>query len=353
MMTAVFSVGNVAILEGNDGIQRAAVVVSLSEPHRSRVTVDYRTANGTASAGRDFDAVSGKLTFAKGETSKTIQIPVIGDRVPEVDKTFSVKLSNAKHAKIANRTGVVTIMDDEPRISISDVWTKEGNSGTMPFTFTVSLSAAYDQPVTVNYATTDGAASAGTDYTATSAPLVFAPGQTSQTIPVEVNGNRLPGADKSFRVSVSTPNGYAGISKGVGVGTIVDDVPRITVSDVYIYGETSFTFTVSLTAAYDQDVTVNFATVDGTAIAGLDYVATSGTLAFARGETTKTITVDVLDTTAADKSFAIHLTGVSTNALIANESAYGYWYYDYGYYDPGYYYYDPGYYYYYDSYYGY
>jgi hypothetical protein len=354
MMTAVFSVGNAAVLEGNAGSQRAAVVVSLSEPHGSRVTVDYRTVNGTATAGRDYNSVSGKLTFAKGELSKTIQIPVIGDRVPEVDKSFSVKLSDAKHAKIANRTAVVTILDDEPRISITDVWTKEGNSSTTPFTFTVSLSAAYDQQVTVNYATTNGSASAGVDYTAASGQLVFAPGQTSQTISVGVNGNRLPGPDKSFSVSLSTQNNYAVISKGVGVGTIVDDEPRISISDTYNYGETTFTFSVSLSAAYDQDVTVNFNTADGTAISGLDYVATSGTLTFARGETTKTITVDVLDTTSADKSFSIHLSGDSTNALIANESAFGYWYYDYGYYDSGYYgYYDPGYYYYYDSYYGY
>ena len=173
-------------------------------------------------------------------------------------------------------------------------------------------------------------------------------------IAVAVNSNRLPGTDKTFNVSLSSPNNYAVISKGVGVGTIIDDEPRISIADAYNYGETSFTFTVSLSAAYDQDVTVNFATADGTAIAGLDYVATSGTLTFARGETTKTITVDVLDTTAADKSFSVHLSGVSANALIANESASGYWYYDYGYYDSGYYgYYDPGYYYYYDSYYGY
>ena len=140
---------------------------------------------------------------------------------------------------------------------------------------------------------------------------------------------------------MSTPNSYAEISKGVGVGTIIDNEPRISIADAYnYYGESSFTFTVSLSAAYDQDVTVNFATVDGTAIAGVDYVATSGTLTFAPGETTKTITVDVLDPTAVDKSFSVHLSGVSTNALIANEWATGYWY--YGYYD---YYYDPGYYY--------
>ena len=138
---------------------------------------------------------------------------------------------------------------------------------------------------------------------------------------------------------MSTPNSYAEISKGVGVGTIVDNEPRISIYGASnYYGESSFTFTVSLSAMYDQVVTVNFATADGTAIAGLDYVATSGTLTFAPGETTKTITVASLNPTAVDKSFSVQLSGASANALITNEWATGYSY--YGYYD---YYYDPGY----------
>jgi hypothetical protein len=145
----------------------------------------------------------------------------------------------------------------------------------------------------------------------------------------------------------------------VGVGTIMDDEPRISIGDVWNYGEATFTFTVSLSTVYDEDVTVDFATMDGTAIAGVDYVATSGTLTFVRNEmTVLMITVEVLDPTSVDKYFSVHLSGASTNALIANEAAYGYWYYDYGYYDYGYYdygYYDYGYYDYgyYDYYYGY
>ena len=355
MLAAVLSVGDVSILEGNDGAQQAEVVVSLSKRHGGGVTVNYSTGNGTASAGSDYNAVSDKLTFSRGQTSKTILVPVIGDRLAESDEQFFVKLSKAKGAKIADGKGVVTIVDNEPRISISDVRAAEGSSGTTPFAFTVSLSSASDLPVTVNYATTDGSARAGIDYTAASGPLVFAPGQTSKTITVGVNsdGNRLPGPDKTFLVNLSTSNSCAVISKGVGVGTIVDNEPRISIADAYnYYGETSFTFTVSLSAAYDQVVTVNFATANDTAIAGTDYVASAGTLSFARGETTKTITVDVLDTTAVDKWFSLHLSGVSTNALIVNELAYGYlynnYYYDYGYYDYGYY--DYGYYYYYDYY---
>src|SRR5439155_21141461 len=112
-----------------------------------------------ATGGSDYTAVSGKLTFAKNEISKTILVPVRGDRVVESDEYFSVQLSNpTKGASIGNGTGVVTIMDNEPRIWINDASALEGHSGTTAFTFTVSLSAAYDQAVTVNYATADGTA---------------------------------------------------------------------------------------------------------------------------------------------------------------------------------------------------
>jgi hypothetical protein len=332
---ATFSVGGATLVEGNAGTQNALVTVSLSEPHPNSITVTYSTANGTATAGSDYTAVSGKLTFAKNETSKTILVPVCGDRVVESDEYFYVKLSNpTKGATIANGTGVVTIMDDEPRITISDVSALEGNSGTTPFTFTVSLSAAYDVPVSVNYVTSDSTASAGTDYTAASGAVTFAPGQTSQTITVAVNGDRMAGPDRSFFVNISTPNSYAAISKAVGVGTIIDDEPRISIADVYNYGETSFTFTVSLSAAFDQAVTVNFATADGTMIAGVDYVAALGTLTFAPGVTTQTITIDVLNPTSADTYFMVQLSGASSNALFANNVAYGYSNLSYYSYDP-------------------
>ena len=352
VMAAVVSIASVEVFEGSAGTQTAAVTVNVSEPHSNAVTVDYRTANGTATAGSDYNAASGRLIFAKNEMSKTILVPVIGDRLPELDETFFINLQNAKAgARIGNGQAVVTIQDNEPRISISDVQASEANSGTTPFDFTVSLSSAYDMPVTVNYTTTDGSAIAGTDYAATSGSVVFAPGETTKTIPVLVSGNQTPDANKTFLVNLSTPNSYAEISKGVGFGTIVDNEPRISITGAYnYYGESLFTFTVSLSAAYEQAVTVNFATADGTAIAGLDYVATSGTLTFAPGETTQTVTVAALNPTAVDKSFSVHLSGASINALITNEWASGYSY--YGYYD---YYYDPGYYYgdYYYDYYGY
>jgi hypothetical protein len=447
MLAAVFSIGSAMVVEGNAGTKSAAVTVTVSEPHSNSVSVDYRTANGTAIAGSDYNAASGTLSFAKNETSKTILIPVIGDRIAESDEWFNVNLQNAKGgAKIAYGTGYVTITDDEPRIGISDVQANEGNSGTTGFNFTVTLSAAsdvpvsvnyttadgtakagidyvpasgsvvfaagetsktvtiqvngdrlpeadktfsvslnspnnagisrsiafgtivdkeprvnisnvfqleaqsgttsfnftislsvaYDQSVTVNYTTADGTAKAGTDYVAASGSVVFAPGDTSKTVSIQVNGSSVPGADKTFYVNVSTPNNYAAIRNGVGIGNIIDRQPRITIGDSYYSydGSMKFYFTVSLSAVYNESVTVDFTTQDETALAGVDYVAKSGTLTFAAGVTSQTIEIDVLDETYTEKAFTIQLSGASSNALLANNSAYGYWYYYY--YDSGY-----------------
>jgi hypothetical protein len=269
---------------------------------------------------------------------------VIGDRVPEPDQDFFVQLdSPTGGARIATGRAEVLILDNEPRISINDVSMMEGDSGSAPMTFTVSLSAAYNLLVNVNYITSDGSASAGSDYVATAGAVTFDPGQTTQTITVMVNGDRVAEPDETFLVNLSTPNSYAAISNAVGAGTIVDSSPRINITDVYNYGESSATFTVSLSRQYDQSVTVDFATADGTALAGVDYATTSGTLTFNPGEpTTQTITVGVINPASPNTYFYVHLTGASTNALIANEWGTGYLNYDSGYYsDPysGYYWY--------------
>ncbi len=355
------TIADISLAEGNAGTKNAAVVVSLSQPRPNQaVTVNYATQNGTAVAGADYVATAGKLTFAPGETTKTILVPVTGDRLVEPDEYFLVNLQGAKGAKIGDAQGIVSIVDDDPRISIADVSGQEGNSGTTPFAFSVSLSSASDRTVTVNYATQNDTAVAGTDYVAVSDVLTFAPGETSKTIFVPVIGDRGGESDESFYVNLQGGTN-AIIADGQGLATIFDDEPRISITGVSDYegnaGNTPFIFTVSLAAAYDQAVRVDFATQDYTAVAGVDYLANSGTLTFAAGETAKTITVEVIGNTTPEpqKDFFVNLSGASTNAVVSN-TGYGSivdddgYYYDPGYYDPGYY--DPGYYYYDYGYYG-
>jgi chitinase len=329
---AMLSIGDVNVFEGNDGAQNALITVRLTEPHGNNVTVNYNTVDGSAVAGSDYTAVSGKLTFTKNEMSKSIVVSIKGDRLVESDEYFNIQLSNAKGAKIADGMGYVSIIDNEPRVYVSYAYATEVNEGTSPAVFTVFLTAPYDQPVTINYATADGSALAGADYAAAAGSVTFMPGQTSQDIPILVLGDRLGEPTETFALNVSTPDSFARMGNDVAYATITDNEPQIFIADAYNYGESTMTFTVTLSVPYDQKVTVDFATVDDTAIAGVDYVAASGTLVFDEFQTSMTITVGVLDPSSApDKYFHIHLTGATTNALLATESAYGYWYYDYAY----------------------
>jgi hypothetical protein len=217
---------------------------------------------------------------------------------------------------------------DTPWLRIDDVTITESNSGTRAATFTVTLSSAYDQPITVAYATANGTATDASDYQAVIGTLTIPAGQITGTITVLVNGDRLGEANETFLVNLSNS---ASIADGQGVGTIVDDEPRISISDVTKAeskkgSKTLFTFTVALSAAYDQPVSMSFRTVNGTATtADSDYVARTGTLTFAPGETTKTITIEVEGDRRreANETFYLDLFDNSSNSLFTKNRGLG------------------------------
>jgi hypothetical protein len=321
------TINDVTVAEGNTGTVNATFTVTLSAASNKTVTVHFATVDGSATtAGGDYQANSGTLTFAPGETSKTVTVLVNGDRVVEYNESFLVVLTNPTNAFVADAKGVGTITDDEPRASIDygPVYVTEGNTGTTNAVFTIRLSNAYDQPVDVGYSTSNGSATAGSDYEAVNGTVTFAPGETVKTISVPVTGDRVAEYDESFYVNLSGGSGY-------GYGVIRDDEPRISINSASVTeghrGMKAMTFTVSLSAAYDEAVTVNFATQNYSgyyyATAGQDYEATSGTLTFAPGETSKTITVWVKGDKKKeyDESLYLLLSDASSNAMIS--SAYG------------------------------
>jgi hypothetical protein len=332
-------VNDATVTEGNSGTTAATFTVSLSSASVQTVTIHYATAAGSATAGSDFQAASGTLTFAPGATSRTITVLVNGDRVAEPVESFSLLLTAPTNALLADASGSGTVVDDDPYISIAGYSGPEGNSGTMPFTFTVTLSAAYDVPVIVSYVTADltsaevngyglTAATAGVDYAAKSGTVTFAAGQTNQTITVSVNGDRLGESNESFAISL-TGTTAGTIGSAPAFGTILNDEPLVAIGGggTVVEGNSGtkdVTFTVTLSATSLAPVTVTYATSDGSATsAGGDYRTASGTVTFAAGQTTKTISVQVNGDRFAegDETFALNLTG-ATGALITNGSSY-------------------------------
>lgn len=226
-----------SIVEGNAGITQLAFTVSLSVAAAESVTVNFATGGGTATAGSDYVAQSSSLTFAPGETSKTILVDVIGDTTFESNETFGVTLSGASaNARVQTASATGTITNDDvqpppvtPTLAIASVSALE-NTGWLRFT--VTLSQALTSKVTVRFATANDTAVAGRtgDYTATSGTLTFNPGETSKVVSVAVRNDSVAEADERFFVDLSRASG-ATISTARGIGTIVnDDVAPATVS---------------------------------------------------------------------------------------------------------------------------
>ena len=331
------SIDSPRVGEGDSGTVGLEFTVSLGAASGRQVTVGYADAGtGTATPGTDYTAISaGTLTFAAGETAKTLTVLVTGDTTDEPDETVVVSLSGAANAAISTASGTGTITDDdgEPSLSIDSPSVGEGDSGTVGLEFTVSLGAASGRQVTVGYADAGtGTATSGTDYTAISAgTLTFAAGETAKTLTVLVTGDTTDEPDETVVVSLSG-SANAAISTASGTGTITDDdgAPSLSIDSPRVgegdSGTASLEFTVSLGAASGRQVTVGYADAGtGTATSGTDYTAISaGTLTFAAGETAKTLTVSVTgDTTdEPDETVVVSLSGAA-NAAISTASGTG------------------------------
>jgi hypothetical protein len=325
------SVNNVPVTEGNAGTTTATFTVTLSAASSKTVTIDWTTLDGSAIQPGDYAAASGTLTFVPGDASETIGVAVKGDVIDEANETFGITLSNPGNATIADGSGLGTITDDDaaPTLSVDDVTVTEGDAGTSTATFTVSLSSVSSNPVTFDWATAAGSATAGPDYVAANGSRTIAAGSTTATFSVTVNGDVVDEANETYGVTLSNPVN-ATIADGSGLGTITDDdaAPILSVDDVSVTegnaGTATATFTVSLSTASGRAVTFDWATSLGSATAGTDYVAASGSRTIAAGATTASFSVtvngDVVD--ELDETFGIALSNPG-NATIADGSGLG------------------------------
>ncbi len=219
------SITDVTVTEGDTGAASAVFQVNLSRAFDQTVTVDFSTGGGTATAGSDYAAFVGTVTFTPGQIGQTITIEVSGDTRDEYDETFLVTLASATFAGVADAQATGTIIDNDlpPSLAINDVSIVEGSSGIRYAVFTVTLSAASDKTISVNFATANGTATvSGNDYVAASGTLTFAPGETTKTILVAVKGNTKKEANETFFLNLSgAVNALLGDSQGLG--TILND----------------------------------------------------------------------------------------------------------------------------------
>ncbi len=215
---------------------------------------------------------------------------------------------------------------DAPSLTVNDVSVTEGDSGTKNALFTVVLSASSADPVTVDYATTDGSASAPGDYASASGTLTFSPGELSKQVTVAIAGDSLDEPHETYTLELVNPHG-ATIADGRGAGTILDNDPLVSLSvDDVSRSESNgpALFTLSLSQASGKVVTVAYGTADGSAVTPGDYASRAGTLVFLPGDTSKTVSVPLTDDQASepDETFAVDLSN-AVNATLADAQGVG------------------------------
>ena len=291
---ATISVAPASAREGANLRFRVSVSKGALEPIR----VAYATADGTATAGEDYAAASGVLTIPAGATAATIDVATTDDDSPELDETLTLTLAAPADglppwAGIGDATANGTIRNEDiVAISVAPASAEEGDN----LGFQVSLSSVADKPVRVAYATADGTAAAGEDYAAASGVLAIPAGATSATVDVATADDESPEADETLTLTLAAPAGglppWARVDVGVAGGTILnDDIVAVSVAPASAQEGADLSFGVALSMAADAPVRIAYATADGSATAGEDYAAASGTATIPAGATAGTIVV--------------------------------------------------------------
>ncbi|HSE25690.1 MAG TPA: Calx-beta domain-containing protein [Pyrinomonadaceae bacterium] len=217
------SVRDATVVEGNSGTSQATFVIALSAPASQSVSCSFATANGTATAGSDYVSASGNVTFAVGESEKPVVVLVNGDTVDETQETFFLDISNVQNATVGSSRGTGFINDDDgPTITINDVSVTEGNSGTKPATYTLTLSGSSVEAIAVRVVSTAGTATAASDYNSIDLVVIFQPGIVTRTFDVTIIGDTNPEPNETFVVNITEAFGTTP-ADGQGAGTIVDD----------------------------------------------------------------------------------------------------------------------------------
>lgn len=314
------SIASATVEEGDDGQTPMAFVATLSAPSPRPIHVAYATRDRTAKAGSDYEAASGRLTFAVGEVEQRIVVNAFGDRVAESHDRFELVLSEGENVKMATTlvaTGII-VDDDQAHLSVRPTRAVEGSANEARFE--VSLSIASSRTVAVGFITRDGTARRDQDYVARAAEVVFPPGVQSAAVSIALVDDELAEAEETFTLELIEPeNAILSLDEASAIATIVDDdgggrmaatpvvdedAVRLSVAlvsggelgaELKEQAGAAAVFRISLAPAAAHPVRVSYHTEDATARAGQDYRATTGIAEFPPGTTERQVLVPLLD----------------------------------------------------------
>jgi hypothetical protein len=301
----------------NEAAGNALITVMRSGGSFGTVSVDYATGDGSATDGDDYTGVTGTLSFGNGVISQSFNIPLLDDTLYEGNETLDITLSNATGGASLGtpHTAQLTIEENDPppaagSLQFSGV-SYTVNEGGANAVITVTRSGGSFGSVSVDYASADDTAAAGEDYTAVAGTLTLTDGETSKSFTVVILDDTVYEGDEQLKLHLSNPVG------GAALGTVRDAFLTIKEDDPpppegslqlsgmeYVFSEADGTVNITVTRSGGSsgEVMVDYATRDGTARAGEDYQPAAGTLVFADGILSRTLSLDILDDTADESA---------------------------------------------------
>ena len=255
---------------GSESTTPANLAVSLSASSSDTVTVDYAVTGGTATGGGvDYTLAAGTLTLSPGVTSDDVVVTIVNDDLVESNETIQVTLSNPSNATLgANTVHTYTINDNDVYPSVEfDMVSSSDDESVTPASLSVSLSAAYVQTVTVDYAVTGGdATGGGVDYTLAAGTLTFDPNDVSKTIDIAIVNDGLVESDETVEVTLSNPSNATLGANTVHTYTILNDDADVTapaaVTDLAASNPTTSSVDLAWTAPGDDGNTGTAASYD-------------------------------------------------------------------------------------------
>ncbi len=305
---------NLAAYNGNETSGAVMVTVTRSMGSAGGVSVSYATSDGSATAGSDYTATSGILNFGAGEPSKSFTVPILDDAEGEGKETLDIILSAPSGGAVLGprKKSPLTIVDDDSvsggtlQLNLAAYKTSEA-AGTQTVSVTRSGGAA--SAVSVDYATTDGSATAGSDYTSTSGTLNFGVNERMKSFVIPILDDASAEGTESLGITLSNPTGGALLGRSTAPVSIVDSEAALQFSMAnFSAGEKgAATILVTRTGSSQSTVGVSYAATGGTAAAGSDFTAVSGTLTFGPGLVSRSFTVPIASDTLDESNETVNL----------------------------------------------
>ncbi len=321
------SISNVSLTEGtNAGTTTATLNVTLNSPTEALVTIDYGTVANSATEGADYTFRSGTLTFAPGETSRQISVPIARDDIDEPEEVLYVDLSNPSGATLLDARGTITVADDDPPytppfVSVSGA-TVDEDGGDL--TLTVTRGNPTTRTVTVRYTTTDGSARAGEDYGFASGTLTFDPGVTAQQVKLAIKDDDMVEPTETFHFDLAEGTDALIVAPRANIAITDDETdPTLKVADAAAHEDQALRFVATLSHASEKPVSAQVEVKAPGAMTG-EYEPPPSTVAFPAGVTQREIVVPLIDDDLYETSEQLTLTlSAPQNATLTDAEAIG------------------------------